>query len=51
MYAARLPGVEREFAIRVIREEVADCPEFVRSFEATAHRVASLRHPAIVADP
>ena len=49
VYAARLPGVEREFAIRVIREDVADDPEFVRSFEATAHRVASLRHPAIVA--
>jgi WD40 repeat protein/DNA-binding SARP family transcriptional activator len=48
VYAARLPGVERDFAIRVVREEVADCPEFVRSFDATAHRVASLRHPAIV---
>ena len=49
VFAARLPGLEREFAIRVIREEIADCPEFVRSFEAGAHRVASLRHPAIVA--
>ena len=49
VYAARLPGVERDFAIRVIRQEIADGPEFVRSFEATAHRVASLRHPAIVA--
>ena len=47
--AARLPGVERDFAIRVIRQEIADRPEFVRSFEAAAHRVASLRHPAIVA--
>ena len=48
VYAAHLPGVERDLAIRVIREEVADSPEFVRSFEATAHQVASLRHPAIV---
>ena len=32
-------------------QDVADDPEFVRSFEATAHRVASLRHPAVVADP
>ncbi len=48
VYAAHLPGVERDLAIRVIREEVADSPEFVRSFEATAHRVAALRHPAIV---
>ena len=49
VYAARLSGVEREFAIRVIRQDVADDPEFVRSFEATAHRAASLRHPGIVA--
>ena len=48
VFAARLPGVERDFAIRVVREEIADRPEFVRSFEADAHRVASLRHPAIV---
>ena len=49
VHAARLPAVERDLAIRVIREEIADCPEFVRSFEATTHQVASLRHPAIVA--
>jgi WD40 repeat protein/DNA-binding SARP family transcriptional activator len=48
VYAGRLPGVERDFAIRVIREQVADDPEFVRSFESSAHLVASLRHPAIV---
>ena len=48
VFAARLPGVERDFAIRVIRADIADAPEFVRSFEATTHRVASLRHPAIV---
>jgi WD40 repeat protein/DNA-binding SARP family transcriptional activator len=48
VYAARLHGVERDFAIRVIREEIADCPDFVRSFEAAEHRLASLRHPAIV---
>ena len=49
VYAARLPGVDRELAIRVLHQELADDPEFVRTFEATAHRVASLRHPAIVA--
>ena len=48
VYAARLPGVERDLAIRVIREQIADNPEFVRSFEAAAHQVAALRHPAIV---
>ena len=49
VYAARLPGVERDFAIRIMRDEIADQPEFVRSFEASAQRVASLRHEAIVA--
>jgi WD40 repeat protein/DNA-binding SARP family transcriptional activator len=49
VYAARLPGVEREFAVRILRPEIADDPEFVRSFEADAQAVASLRHEAIVA--
>ena len=48
VYAARLPGVERELAIRVYREDVADRPDFVRNFEADAQRVASIRHDAIV---
>ncbi|MFC6285413.1 BTAD domain-containing putative transcriptional regulator [Nocardioides sp. GCM10027113] len=46
--AARLPGVERDFAIRVVRREVADHPDFVRTFEATAHRLAALHHPGMV---
>lgn len=49
VYAARLARVDRDFAVRVYRREIADDPEFVRSFEAAAHRVASLRHPAVVA--
>ena len=48
VYAARLPGVERDFAIRVVREEVADRPEFVRAFEAGAQQLAALRHPGVV---
>ena len=48
VYAARLPGVDRDLAVRSLRAEVADNPEFVRAFEAAATRVASLRHPAIV---
>lgn len=48
VYAARLPGVERDFAIRVVRDEIADRPEFVRTFEAAAQRLAALRHPGIV---
>lgn len=48
VYAARVPGVERELAVRVVRAEVADRPEFVRSFETRAQQLASLRHPGIV---
>ena len=48
VHAAHLPGVDRELVIRVIRPELADWPDFVRAFEATAQRIASLRHPAIV---
>ncbi|RYP87714.1 hypothetical protein EKO23_04790 [Nocardioides guangzhouensis] len=48
VYAARLPGVERDFAIRVVRDEVADHPEFVRAFEARTQQLAALRHPGIV---
>jgi WD40 repeat protein/DNA-binding SARP family transcriptional activator len=48
VYAARVPGVERELAVRVVRAEVADRPEFVRSFETRAQQLATLRHPGIV---
>lgn len=48
VYAARLPGVERDLVVRVFRREVADDPDFVRRFEPTSRRVAALRHPAIV---
>jgi WD40 repeat protein/DNA-binding SARP family transcriptional activator len=48
VYAGRLPGVERDFAIRVIRQEIADRPEFVRAFEAGAQRLSALRHPGVV---
>lgn len=45
---AHLPGVEREIVIRVVRAEVADDPDFVRTFESNTQRVAALRHEAIV---
>jgi DNA-binding SARP family transcriptional activator/WD40 repeat protein/tRNA A-37 threonylcarbamoyl transferase component Bud32 len=48
VHAARLPGVDRDLVIRSFRREVADSPAFVRAFEAIAHRVAGLQHPAIV---
>ncbi len=48
VHAARLPGVERDLAIRVVPPEIADRPDVVRSFDATMRRVASLHHDAIV---
>ena len=48
VFAARLPGVERELVIRVFRPEIADDPDVVRSFETDAQRVAALRHVAVV---
>ena len=51
VYAARLPGVEREFAIRVIRQDVADDPEFVRSFEADCPSSGVTARPGHRCDP
>lgn len=48
VHAAHLPGLGRDLVIRVFRRELADSPDFVRSFETTAHLLASLHHPAIV---
>lgn len=48
VYAARLPGVDRDMVMRVVPEAVADDPGFVRSFDADARRVAALGHPAAV---
>ncbi|MGH3347248.1 MAG: BTAD domain-containing putative transcriptional regulator [Nocardioides sp.] len=48
VYAGSVPGVDREFAIRVVREDIADSPGFVRGFEARSQQLAALRHPGIV---
>lgn len=48
VHAARLPGVPRDYAIRLYPAEIADGPDFVRSFESDARRLASLDHPAVV---
>lgn len=48
VFAARLPQVPRDYAIRVYASQVADAAGFVRAFEADARRVASLDHPAVV---
>ncbi|MEM9608489.1 MAG: protein kinase [Actinomycetota bacterium] len=48
VHKAVQPGVDREVAVKVIRAELADRPDFVRRFEAEAKLVARLEHPHIV---
>ncbi|MBY5163589.1 BTAD domain-containing putative transcriptional regulator [Salsipaludibacter albus] len=48
VHAARLPGVDRDLAIRIVPSELADRPDVVRSFDATMRRVAALHHEAVV---
>lgn len=48
VHAVRLPGVDHDFVVRILRSPLADDAEFIRSFDASMHQVASLRHPAIV---
>jgi DNA-binding SARP family transcriptional activator/WD40 repeat protein len=48
VFKSRQPGVGREVAVKVIRADLADDPDFVRHFEAEAQLVANLEHPHIV---
>ncbi len=48
VYRAAQPSVDRDVAIKQIRSEFADRPDFIRKFEAEAHLVARLEHPYIV---
>ena len=48
VYRAYQPSVGREVAVKVIRPEFANHPEFVRRFEGEARMVAKLEHPHIV---
>ncbi len=42
------PGLDRDVAVKIIRAEYANRPDFIRRFEAEAHLVARLEHPHIV---
>ena len=42
------PSVGRDVAVKTIRSELANDPDFVRRFETEAHLVANLEHPHIV---
>jgi len=48
VYRGSQPSVGREVAIKQIRAELANRPEFIRRFETEAHLVARLEHPHIV---
>ena len=48
VYRAVQPGIGREVAVKIIRSEYADHPEFIRRFAAEAQIVARLEHPYIV---
>ena len=48
VYRAFQPAVGREVAIKVIRPELVNEPDFVRRFEAEAQMIAQLEHPQIV---
>lgn len=48
VYAAVQPGTQRRVAVKAIRPDLADSPDFVRRFEAEAQLVARLEHPHIV---
>jgi DNA-binding SARP family transcriptional activator/sugar lactone lactonase YvrE len=48
VYRAFQPAVGREVAIKVIRPDLANDPDFIRRFESEAKVIASLEHPQIV---
>ncbi len=48
VYRATQPAVGREVAIKLIRPEYADDPDFIRRFEFEAQLVARLEHPHVV---
>jgi YVTN family beta-propeller protein len=48
VWRAYQPQVGREVAVKMIRPEFADHPEFIRRFDAEAQLVARLEHPHVV---
>ena len=48
VYRAYQPAVKRDVAIKIIRPEFANQPEFIRRFDVEAQLAARLEHPHIV---
>ncbi len=48
VYSATQPGTNRGVAIKAIRPDLSNSPEFIQRFEAEAQLVARLEHPHIV---
>ncbi len=48
VHRATQPALGRDVAIKVVRAELANRPEFIRRFEAEAQMVARIEHPSIV---
>ncbi|USQ77322.1 nSTAND1 domain-containing NTPase [Ornithinimicrobium cryptoxanthini] len=48
VFSARLPGVDREYAVRVYRPEIADDVTVVRTFERDAHAAATVDSTSVV---
>jgi serine/threonine protein kinase len=48
VWRARQPSIDREVAVKQIRSELANQPDFIRRFAAEAHLVARIEHPHVV---
>lgn len=48
VYRGRQPMVDRDVAVKMIRADLADQPDFISRFESEAQLVARLEHPHIV---
>lgn len=48
VHRAVQPGLERDVAVKIIRAELADRPDFIRRFEHEARTVARIEHPNVV---
>ncbi len=48
VYRGVQPEVDREVAVKVIRPELANDPEFIRRFEIEAQMIARIEHPHVV---